>query len=145
VELFEEINKMQALATSPELYTEFVKLNGVAKVRSLPCMHALKYWGRLARDGVHRGGVFPGSQSLVGSQRPGMAAWRETALGSHGAHPCSSHSCSHEPPSQPCSDKPRLRQMTELLDHENKARPPTTQSPRVGHPAMFAQPLDRCR
>mmetsp|Transcript_38537 Transcript_38537/g.90995 ORF Transcript_38537/g.90995 Transcript_38537/m.90995 type:complete len:517 (+) Transcript_38537:141-1691(+) len=35
VELFEEINKMQALATSPELYTEFVKLNGVAKMTEL--------------------------------------------------------------------------------------------------------------
>jgi hypothetical protein len=32
IELFEEINKLQAVATAPELYVEFVKLNGVARV-----------------------------------------------------------------------------------------------------------------
>ena len=35
IELFEEINKLQAVATAPELYVEFVKLNGVSKVISL--------------------------------------------------------------------------------------------------------------
>lgn len=34
IELFEELNKLQALATVPELYTEFVKLHGVSKVCS---------------------------------------------------------------------------------------------------------------
>ncbi len=32
IELFEEINKLQAVATAPELYVEFVKINGVARV-----------------------------------------------------------------------------------------------------------------
>ena len=36
IELFEEINKLQAVATAPELYVEFVKLNGVSRVRR-PC------------------------------------------------------------------------------------------------------------
>jgi beta-catenin-like protein 1 len=35
VELFGEITNMQALATSPELYVEFVKLNGVTKMTEL--------------------------------------------------------------------------------------------------------------
>ncbi len=34
IELFEEINKLQAVATAPELYVEFVKINGVARVSS---------------------------------------------------------------------------------------------------------------
>ena len=32
MELYEDINKLQALATAPELYGEFVKLNAVQKV-----------------------------------------------------------------------------------------------------------------
>ena len=35
VELFEEINKLQALATAPDLYVEFVRLNGVQKMSEL--------------------------------------------------------------------------------------------------------------
>jgi len=33
--LFEEVNKLQVLATCPELYPEFVKLQGVQKVTEL--------------------------------------------------------------------------------------------------------------
>ena len=35
VELFEEVNKLQVLATAPELYGELVRLNGVGKFLSL--------------------------------------------------------------------------------------------------------------
>ena len=35
VELFEEVNKLQALATAPELYGELVRLNGVDKFAEL--------------------------------------------------------------------------------------------------------------
>ncbi|EKX52315.1 hypothetical protein GUITHDRAFT_65479 [Guillardia theta CCMP2712] len=35
VELYEDINKLQALATAPELYGEFVKLNAVQKLSEL--------------------------------------------------------------------------------------------------------------
>lgn len=35
VELFEEVNKLQALATAPELYLDFVRLNGVQKLTEL--------------------------------------------------------------------------------------------------------------
>ena len=76
IELFEEINKLQAVATAPELYVEFVKMNGVSRVRRVK-FAALTRARRPAVPPRRRGRAFlPRRWSSSSTTRTSTSRWR---------------------------------------------------------------------